>query len=305
MNTFIKGLVSIAIPAYKATYLKEAIESVLSQTYTNFELIIVNDKSPEDIDSIVQCFKDSRIRYYKNKINLGKKSIVHNWNKCLSYAKGEFFVLLCDDDVMKPQFLSTMLRYASKYKQCNVFRSRCIVVKNEISNTIKESPIWEEYQDEGEFINNKFRGIRQHTISEFLHRTSHIKTIKYTPYPVGYYSDDASILKLVKNSGIVSTIETLIYFRKSNEHISGNYKYNIQKAQAALYYYKWLHTTYSTEIIPYKQEIKNRMEFELCNYFLQTTHLIKALYILYIIPKEIYNPIQKCAILFSKLKNCH
>ena len=43
----------IGIPAYKATYLKEAIDSVLNQTYTKFELIIVNDKSPENIEEII------------------------------------------------------------------------------------------------------------------------------------------------------------------------------------------------------------------------------------------------------------
>lgn len=67
-----KDLVSIGIPAYKATYLKEAIDSVLNQTYTKFELIIVNDKSPENIEEIISTYNDKRIRYYKNEDNLGK-----------------------------------------------------------------------------------------------------------------------------------------------------------------------------------------------------------------------------------------
>ena len=104
-----KDLVSIGIPAYKATYLKEAIDSVLNQTYTKFELIIVNDKSPENIEEIISTYNDKRIRYYKNEDNLGKTSIVLNWNKCLSYANGDFFVLLCDDDIMLPNFIATML----------------------------------------------------------------------------------------------------------------------------------------------------------------------------------------------------
>ena len=82
----ITGLVSIAIPAYKATYLYEAIESALSQDYKNIELIIVDDCSPYHLDNIVNKFYDSRISYYKNEENLGKVSIVHNWNKCLSLA---------------------------------------------------------------------------------------------------------------------------------------------------------------------------------------------------------------------------
>ena len=63
---------SITIPAYKRTYLQECIDSILGQTYTDFELIIVNDASPEDLDSIVNSFSDSRIRYYKNEKNCDK-----------------------------------------------------------------------------------------------------------------------------------------------------------------------------------------------------------------------------------------
>ena len=47
---------SIAIPAFKAKYLKECIDSILAQTYKDFELIIVNDASPEDIDSVVKPY---------------------------------------------------------------------------------------------------------------------------------------------------------------------------------------------------------------------------------------------------------
>ena len=57
---------SIAIPAFKSAFLKECIDSVLNQTYKNFELIIVNDHSPEDIRGIIEQFADIRIRYYEN-----------------------------------------------------------------------------------------------------------------------------------------------------------------------------------------------------------------------------------------------
>lgn len=58
---------SILIPAFKQQYLQECIESILAQTYRDFEIVIVNDASPEDLDSIVNSFTDFRIRYYVNK----------------------------------------------------------------------------------------------------------------------------------------------------------------------------------------------------------------------------------------------
>ena len=124
-------LVSIVIPAYKATYLKETIESALQQTYSNIEVIVVNDKSPYDISSIVRSFNDRRIRYYENEENIGGKDLVAQWNRCLSYAKGEYFCLLCDDDIYTPTFVEEMLRLAEKYPNCNVFRGRAVVIDKE------------------------------------------------------------------------------------------------------------------------------------------------------------------------------
>lgn len=281
-------LISIAIPAYKSKYLKEAIDSVLSQTYSNFELIIVNDKSPEDLDSIVLSYKDSRIRYYKNDINLGKESIALNWNKCLSYAKGEYFTLLCDDDIMKNNFIETMIKYADKHPSCNVFKTRSYIINKEINNIIGETPKWDEFQDEKQFIDNKLRGLRKHTISEFFYRTSHIKKIQYVPYPAGYYSDDASILQFIEKGGIISTIETLMTFRMSNEHISGNPQYNIQKTKAALLYYKWLENKYKLEVTQHSNYINNKIDYELYSYFIKTRAFFKAIYILYIIPTKLW-----------------
>ena len=64
-------LVSFVLPAYKASWISEAIDSILAQTYHNIELIIVNDQSPEPIREIVAQYDDPRIRYYENEENIG------------------------------------------------------------------------------------------------------------------------------------------------------------------------------------------------------------------------------------------
>lgn len=65
-------LVSIGVPAFKTVFLKEAITSLLRQTYTNIEVVIVNDCSPYPVRDIVEQFGDSRIRYFENEKNVGK-----------------------------------------------------------------------------------------------------------------------------------------------------------------------------------------------------------------------------------------
>ena len=93
-------LVSVTIPVYNSEkYLKKTIESVLNQTYENFELILVNDASTDASKELIFSFSDSRIRYYENSTNQG---IVNTRNECLGYAKGKYIAILDHDDVSLP-----------------------------------------------------------------------------------------------------------------------------------------------------------------------------------------------------------
>lgn len=292
------GFVSIAIPAYKAAFIKETITSVLSQTYTNFELIIVNDKSPEDIDSIVSCFYDPRIKYYKNTYNLGKESIVHNWNKCLSYAKGEYFVLLCDDDIMEPTFLKEMLELANKYPQINVFRCRTKYFNSNNGNIIYETSVWPEYELYESFITNALSGLRKHTISEFLYRTNHIKTCNgYMVLPAGYYSDIASILYFIQGKGIASTSRPLVKFRKSEINISYNKRYNVEKVKSAIEYYHWLKSIVKQYNIQYN--IIEKRDYDIYMYYISSYSIIDAFKILLLVPSYIWNLRTKLIYLYN------
>ncbi|MBP5515590.1 MAG: glycosyltransferase family 2 protein [Bacteroidales bacterium] len=273
------GLVSIAIPAYKSTYLAEAIESALGQTYQNIELIIVNDHSPHDLDSIVARYDDKRIRYYKNKRNLGKRSIVLNWNRCLEYAKGEYFVLLCDDDIMHPAFVAELLKLADKYSDCNVFHARK-QEKDERTGEMHETAMWPEYERHEDFVKGYFDGNRRFTISEFLYRAPLIKPIGYKVFPVGFFSDDASMIVFTKQGGIASSQKKLMTFRFSHEHISSNGNYNIGKARAMKQFLKWAKKEPACQ--PYiaekeKWELDNSIEF-----FIQTNGWRKYLTLFFI-----------------------
>ena len=57
---------SFGIPAYKGRFFEDCLKSVLNQTHSSFEIIVINDDSPDDLDSIVYKFNDKRIKYFKN-----------------------------------------------------------------------------------------------------------------------------------------------------------------------------------------------------------------------------------------------
>lgn len=97
-------LVSVCIPLYNgAEYIRETIESVLAQTFSNWELVITDDGSTDGSDQVVSSFFDSRIRYLKNPQQLGVEG---NWNRCVNEGRGIYRKLLCHDDLLHPECLA-------------------------------------------------------------------------------------------------------------------------------------------------------------------------------------------------------
>lgn len=103
------GLVSIIMPSYNtASFIKETIQSVLNQTYTNWELIIVDDCSTDNTDEVVDTIKDCRIHYLKNEKNSGAAI---SRNKALREAKGQWIAYLDSDDLWMPGKLEKQIKF--------------------------------------------------------------------------------------------------------------------------------------------------------------------------------------------------
>lgn len=101
------SLISIITPCYNsAQFLKETIDSVLRQSYSYFEWIIVNDGSTDDTELIIMSYKDERIRYYKQE-NKGQCAAS---NLGLSLAKGDYIKFFDADDVMNSIHLETQIK---------------------------------------------------------------------------------------------------------------------------------------------------------------------------------------------------
>lgn len=107
-----EGLVSIIMPSYNtALYIKEAIQSVLNQTYENWELIIVDDCSTDNTDEVLSTIKDDRIHYLKNEKNSGAAL---SRNKALREARGQWIAYLDSDDLWMPEKLEKQVAFMEK-----------------------------------------------------------------------------------------------------------------------------------------------------------------------------------------------
>ena len=89
-------LISVVIPTYKrASTVPRAIKSVLSQTYTNLEVLVVDDCSPDDTQSVVRSIADDRIRYLRHETNKGLPTVR---NTGIGAARGDYVAFLDDDE---------------------------------------------------------------------------------------------------------------------------------------------------------------------------------------------------------------
>lgn len=94
-------LISVILPAYNAElYLKEAIDSILAQTFTNFELIVINDGSTDKTEEVILSYEDERVIYIKNEQNLG---LIGTLNKGIGLAQGKYIARMDADDICFPQ----------------------------------------------------------------------------------------------------------------------------------------------------------------------------------------------------------
>lgn len=111
-------LVSILMPVYNtAPYLREAMDSMLSQTFGDFELIVLNDCSPDNAEEILDTYNDSRIVRYKGEKNVGLSNVL---NVGLDMARGEFIARMDSDDVSMPTRLQVQVDYLEQHPEIDL-----------------------------------------------------------------------------------------------------------------------------------------------------------------------------------------
>ncbi len=109
-----KGLISVVMSNYNTSinYLKKAIDSVLNQTYSNFEFIIIDDGSTDDSLEFIKSYDDPRIRLIINAENIG---LTKSLNKGLEVAQGEFIARMDTDDICYPERFEKQVEYLKNH----------------------------------------------------------------------------------------------------------------------------------------------------------------------------------------------
>ena len=142
-------MISVVMSVYNGSkFLKFAIKSILDQTFTDFEFIIVNDRSTDSSRSIIEAFRDKRIRIIDNIKNIG---LTKSLNVGIEQAKGEYIARMDADDISLNSRLSTQYGFLNKYNEFGVVGSSVNIIN-----------------DRGKVESSKYRPKREEDIKFYL-----------------------------------------------------------------------------------------------------------------------------------------
>ena len=231
---------TVIIPTYKAQYLKKAIESVVAQTIEDWELIIVDDCSPEDIQGVVSSFpSDPRIHYYRNEQNCGAINVVDNWNICLGHASGDYVICIGDDDCLKPNCLETYQKLIERYPTMNVYHCQTEIIdeNDQVIDIQEPRPEWESALA---MLWHRWDHRNKQFIGDFCYRTSYLKQVGgFYRLPLAWGSDDITALRAAKGLGIANTQAIGFQYRENSHTITSSAANARIKIEALVAQHQW------------------------------------------------------------------
>jgi glycosyltransferase involved in cell wall biosynthesis len=113
-ETSLRPAVSLCVPAYQAErHLRATLESLLAQTHSDFEIVVIDNNSSDGTAAVLESFSDSRIRVIRNESTL---PLVDNFNHAVRQCRGEFVKLVCADDLLHPDCIAAQSAVLERYR---------------------------------------------------------------------------------------------------------------------------------------------------------------------------------------------
>jgi glycosyltransferase involved in cell wall biosynthesis len=204
-------LVTIGIPTYNRAdgFLRDAIQSALDQSYKNVEIIVSDNCSRDNTSNLVNAFKDSRIQYYRHKVNIGANN---NFNFCLNQAGGDFFHLLSDDDLIDPDFVETCISAISKSSNTGIILTGVRII-DEHGHIIREVPNPSEGLSTYNFFKAWYDGKVPYYLCSTLFNTKRLKELGGFKSKTNLYQDVVAGFHLAAKYGRIDVDSVKASFR--------------------------------------------------------------------------------------------
>ena len=224
---------AIIIPAYKGTFLSEALDSISKQTCKDFTLYIGDDCSPYQLNEIVDKYHgEIDIVYKRFESNLGGKDLVAQWERCIGMSQGEPYIwLFSDDDVMEPRCVEFFLSLPKEIRDNYVVHFNIHQI-NEKGNIVKTPHLFPEILSAKEYLDKKlFRPYLNSFVVEFVFpRWLYEKTGGFQSFDMAWGSDFVTWIKFADACRGIYTVndeKAKVRWRSSSENISPNKSHDI------------------------------------------------------------------------------
>ena len=235
-------MLAIVIPYYKKEFFEDALVSLANQTNKNFKIYIGDDSSPEDPMNLIRKYnKDLKINYTQFPFNLGGNSLSQHWGRCISLTgKEEWIMILGDDDKIGPSVVDSFYRNLPVFNEkSNLVRFSSKIIFEE-TNTISKvfsHPRWENAEDS--FI-RRLSGHTRSSLSEYIFSKEAYLKSGFRDFGLGWHSDDLAWLEFSDGKPIYSINEATVFFRISDQNITGKKSNENEKTIASRKFYKYL-----------------------------------------------------------------
>jgi len=210
-------LVTIAIPTYNRAngYLRQAIDCSVKQTYRNIEIIISDNCSTDNTEEVVKSFNDPRIRYFRQDKNIG---MYNNENFCVQQAKGDFFLLLCDDDLIDHDLVDVCLRAANYDTNVGVILTGTRVINGD-GEVLGEDTNKAGGLSTADFFLAWFEHKVPLYLCSTLYNTKRLQEIDGFRSKKALYEDNVALVQLAAKFGRVDVRDVKAGFRRHSDNI--------------------------------------------------------------------------------------
>lgn len=192
-------LVTIAIPTYNraASYLPEALGSALAQDYPNLEIIVADNGSTDATEAQLRRLRDPRLRYLRHATALAPND---NFNFCLAQARGDYLVLLHDDDLLDADFISSCMAMLGAGSDVGVIRSGSRLIDQD-RRILALQPNLTPDGGVSELLLSWFRGHTTIYFCNTLFHTERLRALGGWRTPGSVFEDAAAIVRLAARYG--------------------------------------------------------------------------------------------------------
>jgi glycosyltransferase involved in cell wall biosynthesis len=243
---------AIVIPAYKAEFFRQTLESIANQTCKDFVLYIGDDASPNHLWDIVKDFKGQiDIRYKRFEENLGGTDLIAQWERCINLSKQEEWIwLFSDDDIMDKNCVERFYATIDQtHKSSDVYRFNTARVgkENEILTPTENHPIIESGLD---FLKRKIGFKTESYAVEYIFSRSVYEKFGFVNFPAAWASDDATWAFWGQEKGIRLIRGATVFWRFSGINISssGNKTVAKKKLEAIVQFITWTKKTFPRKV---------------------------------------------------------